>query len=178
MLLASERGNCGFARWPDKDVSALYLEAVYVLECVAPPALHADRFLPPTPIRVIVDHRGRDAADAVKAHAFEGAAPADARSLLARRQIREELLPRLVERTKQFADGRTQGLVTGARQAAREQLTREASRLRELQKVNRAVRDEEIQLVASQLDELERCIDLARLRLDSVRLIYRGPKGK
>jgi hypothetical protein len=34
-------------------------------------------------------------------------------------------------------------------------------------KVNRAVRDEEIQLVVSQLDELETCIGSARLRLDA-----------
>jgi len=40
--------------------------------------------------------------------------------------------------------------------------------------VNRAVRDEEIQLVVSQLEELETCIGSARLRLDAVRVIYRG----
>jgi ATP-dependent helicase HepA len=31
------------------------MEAVYALECVAPPHLHIDRFLPPTPIRVVLD---------------------------------------------------------------------------------------------------------------------------
>ena len=61
-----------------------------------------------------------------------------------------------------------------ARSEARWRLTREASRLRDLQMVNRAVRDEEIQLVVSQLEELETCIGSARLRLDAVRVIYRG----
>jgi ATP-dependent helicase HepA len=179
MLLGSERGNCSVARWPDPDVSALYCEAVYVLECVAPPGLHADRFLPPTPVRIVVDHRGRDVADTMKPSAFAGpSSPATGQSLLARPQVRDVLLPRLVERTKQLADAGTPALVAAARNAARERLTREASRLRDLQKVNRAVRDEEIQLVVSQLEELETCIGSARLRLDAVRLIHRGPRGE
>ena len=102
------------------------------------------------------------------------APPAAGRALLARPQVQDVLLPRLVERTKQLADARTPALVAAARSAARERLTHEASRLRDLQKVNRAVRDEEIQLVTSQLEELEICIGSARLRLDAVRLIYRG----
>ena len=168
MLLGSERGNCGFARWPDPDVSALYCDAVYVLECVAPPGLHADRFLPPTPIRIVVDHRGRDAADTLNPSAFANTAAAAAgQGLLARPQVRDVLLPRLVERTRQLADARTPALVAAARSEARDRLTREASRLRDLQKVNRAVRDEEIQLVVSQLEELESCIASARLRLDA-----------
>jgi len=31
-----------------------------VLESVAPPALHADRFLPPTPLRIVVDAGGKE----------------------------------------------------------------------------------------------------------------------
>jgi ATP-dependent helicase HepA len=49
LLLGSEKGNCS------ADPSApAGVEAVYVLECVAPLHLHIDRFLPPTPIRVHV----------------------------------------------------------------------------------------------------------------------------
>ncbi len=114
--------------------------------------------------------------NAVTPQAFAAqAVTAVGQGLLARPQVRDELLPRLVERTKLLADARTKSLVVAALNVAREQLTREASRLRELQKVNQAVRDEEIQLMVAQLAELESCIETARLRLDSVRLIYRGP---
>ncbi|HEY2384139.1 MAG TPA: helicase-related protein [Terriglobia bacterium] len=50
LLLGSEKGNSSFVA-SDEPKS---LEAVYVLECIAPPQLHIDRFLPPTPIRVVV----------------------------------------------------------------------------------------------------------------------------
>jgi ATP-dependent helicase HepA len=51
LLLGSEKGNCSL----DETGNGLSMEAVYVLECVAPPHLHIDRFLPPTPIRVVVE---------------------------------------------------------------------------------------------------------------------------
>ena len=51
LLLGSEKGNSSLL----ESETAPVLEAVYVLECVAPPHLHLDRFLPPAPIRVVVD---------------------------------------------------------------------------------------------------------------------------
>jgi ATP-dependent helicase HepA len=51
LLLGSEKGNCSLVESEDR----LSMEAVYVLECVAPLHLHIDRFLPPTPIRVVVE---------------------------------------------------------------------------------------------------------------------------
>jgi ATP-dependent helicase HepA len=50
LLLGSEKGNCSADPTADEG-----LEAVYLLECVAPLQLHVDRFLPPTPIRVKVE---------------------------------------------------------------------------------------------------------------------------
>ena len=53
LLLGSEKGNCSV-----DPAAPAGLEAVYLLECVAPLHLHVDRFLPPTPIRVSV--QGQD----------------------------------------------------------------------------------------------------------------------
>jgi len=47
LLLGSEKGNCSADPQSEPGV-----DAVYLLECVAPLHLHVDRFLPPTPIRV------------------------------------------------------------------------------------------------------------------------------
>src|SRR4030095_9801380 len=37
LLLGSEKGNCAVALWPDATPSGLYLEAIFLLECIAPP---------------------------------------------------------------------------------------------------------------------------------------------
>ncbi len=175
MLLGSERGNCAFARWVDPEVSALYLEAVYVLECLAPAPVHVDRFLPPTPVRVAVDHRGRDASGALETGVLAKEPGArTAQALLARPDIRDTLLPRLLQSTKQLADAQVPEIVERARGDMRAQLTREATRLRELQRVNRTVRDEEIVLIDDQRRALDAYLDATRLRLDALRLVYRG----
>lgn len=176
MLLGSEKGNCAFARWPDAAGSALYLEVVYVLECLAPQAVHADRFLPPTPIRVVVDHRGRDQSGLALAIADAKASTAGARGLLARDDIRDTLLPKLVDRARLLADAKVPGCVDTARAAMHAQLGAEITRLRELQRVNRTVRQEEIDLLVEQEQALDRYLGASRLRLDALRLIHRGPQ--
>src|SRR5207253_4652304 len=55
LLLGSEKGNSSIALWRDSKTAGLYLEVIYVIECVAPPYLHVDRFLPPTPLQVMID---------------------------------------------------------------------------------------------------------------------------
>ena len=43
--------------------ATLLLEAIYIAECPAPPALGIARFLPPTALRLVIDGQGRDLAD-------------------------------------------------------------------------------------------------------------------
>ena len=55
------------------------------------------------------------------------------------------------------------------------QLDHEIARLTELRKVNGSVRPEEIDSLARQKNELDQHLSHARLRLDAIRLIRRGP---
>jgi len=54
-------------------------------------------------------------------------------------------------------------------------LGHEVQRLQMLQKVNDHIRPEEIKLAQSQQSELAIALQQSRLRLDSVRLIWKGP---
>lgn len=174
LLLGSEKGNSSFALWPD-ETPGLYLEAVYVLECIAPPLLHADRFLPPTPMRVMVNHRGEDVSDRISREMLVNLLkPGEPYTLLDRSEFREELLPALLEKTEQVAGEKVPGLVENARKAMRLQFDQEINRLRELQKVNQTVRPEEIELLIQHRESLDKFLEDARLRLDAVRVIQRG----
>ena len=42
----------------------MLLELIFVLETIAAPHLHADRFLPPTPVRLMVSHKLEDLSEA------------------------------------------------------------------------------------------------------------------
>jgi ATP-dependent helicase HepA len=176
LLLGSEQGNSAFAIWPDEQTRGLYLEAIYVLECIAPAALHVDRFLPPTPVRVLVDHRGSDAGDSVTRERFaRHLQPGNPGPLFERPELRAELVPALMARTKEIATAHAAGVVAGARAEMAKQVGHEIARLEELRKVNRTVRAEEIELLVKQRQALDRLLSGARLRLDAIRLIQRGP---
>ena len=175
LLLGSEKGNSSFAKWPDARTAGLYVETIYLLECVAPSHLHVDRFLPPTPIRVLVDHRGNDVGASIlpemlARHLKNGQAYA----LLEQPKLREELLPGLIEKTEGIASRQVPGIVAQARQEMTARLEHEIARLKELQKVNRSVRAEEVELLVHQERALDQHLIGARLRLDSIRLIQRG----
>ena len=176
MLLGSEKGNSSFAKWPDSKTSGLYIEAIYLLECIAPPPLHVDRFLPPTPLRVLVDHRGNDAGSSITPetlarHLKNG----DAYALLDQAEVREDLLPGLIAKAHAIASRQVPAIVATARQEMAVRLDHEIARLAELQKVNRSVRAEEIDLLVQQQRALDQHLAASRLRLDAIRVIQRGP---
>lgn len=176
LLLGSEKGNSSFAQWPDAKTAGLYLEMIYLLECIAPPRLHVDRFLPPTPLRVLVDHRGCDLGKSIPPEMLTRLLKhGDAHALLDQPEFREELLPSLIEQARGIASRQVPGLVGQARKEMSVQLEHEIARLKELQKVNRTVRAEEIDLLNQQQRALDQQLMSARLRLDAIRLIRRGP---
>jgi ATP-dependent helicase HepA len=169
LVLGSEKGNSSFARWPDTQASGLYLEAVYVLESIAPPHLHIDRFLPPTPLRVLIDQKGKETPTPPLLES------GDAHSLLENPLLRHEVVPALMKRAEGVASGRAAEIAAHARKEMSSELEYEIQRLQELQKVNPSVRPEEINLLVEQRRALDQGLQAARLRLDAIRLIERGP---
>ena len=178
-LLGSDRGNCSFGRWVDAR-QELYLEAVFVIECIAPPAAQADRFLPPTPLRCVIDRRGNDATSELPAGPGRQwlEKQANGRELLGNERIRDRMLPAMLERAHAVARERCGAIVAEALATMRHTLERETTRLRELQAVNPAVRQEEIEALVRQRDALDAHLVQARPRLDAIRLVYRGPAAR
>lgn len=174
LILGAEQGNSSFAWWPDTKNTGLYLEAIYLLECVAPPALHVDRFLAPTPLRVVLDHHGDDVSGQIPESLLREVLQRGDPLALEQPEVREELLPVLLRTSREHACRRVSGLIAAARRDMAAQLDREIDRLRALGKVNRSVRPEEIDLLVQQKGALDRYLAGARLRLDAVRVIQRG----
>jgi ATP-dependent helicase HepA len=177
LLLSSEKGNCSMLRWIDDSRPALYLEAIFVVECVAPAPLHVDRFLPPTPVTVVVDHRGELCRSlSLPPPESDVRHLATGRTLLARDDIREKILPRMIDRATELARLELPPLVDAARDRMTRQLDHEITRLLALQQINRSVRQEELDVLVEQRSALDESLTGSRIRLDAVRLIDRGPR--
>ena len=91
-------------------------------------------------------------------------------------EIREGLLPTLLRKAHEVAEGRRPAIVAAARGEMSARLDHEIERLRALRRVNPTVRAEEIDLLVEQKAALDQRLQGARLRLDAIRLIQRGPQ--
>ncbi len=179
LILSSEQGNSAIVIWPDPDpdLPALLIEAVYVLESVAPSGLHVDRFLPPTPVRILVDAAGDDHTDAISHLRLNGRCrDEEAFRLRQNGEVLQSLVPEMLRAARGHAAKRKSAILEHALREAHARLDGEARRLRDLQRVNPDVRDAEIELAESFVEDVTRHIGGAHLRLDAVRLILRAPE--
>ena len=169
LLLGSEQGNCSFGVWADENDKALLLEAIFVLEALAPAFLHSDRFLPPTPVRVLVNHKKELLT--LDLPELEKGLP---HKLLDNPKIGRETIPAMFEAAETFAETKAKALVKKAISTMVDQLQDEIDRLTSLREINNHVRPKEIDIAQQQLTELTDALGKSRIRLDMVRLIWKG----
>ncbi len=176
LLLGSETGNCCFAVLPSPKERTMLLELIFVLEAIAAPRLHADRFLPPTPVRVVLTHKLEDVTetfcDSVGEKRFQKGLPY---KLIDNADIARKTLPAMFQAAEKSAEARAAVLRTSALREMNDLLGREVHRLQTLMQVNDHIRPQEIQLTQAQQVELASVLQQSRLRLDSSRLIWKGP---
>ncbi|HAO99582.1 MAG TPA: hypothetical protein DCQ83_06010, partial [Fibrobacteres bacterium] len=177
LLLEGEDGTTGFVEWVSAPKRGLALEAVFLLEAAAPGALHIDRFLPPTPIRVLVNDKGENLISLLAA--MDAAEPDMASALLLEEHhtLFEELVPKLLDAAREQAALKEASVKKSVHQEAGRRLIAERDRLRDLQAMNPAVSDAEVDAAGRHADEVLRHIAQAELRLDAVRLVLMGKMG-
>ncbi len=166
LILGSGRGACAIAVDPAQ-AAPLKLQAIYVLETIAPPQLNADRFLPPTPISVVVDHAGEPLDEAIAARLKDG----EPWKLLEHETIRQQLLPAMIAATRPIAEQAAETTIANARQTMRETLGADYKRLEHLKQVNDNIRDEELVHARKAITKLDKRLADARLRLDAIRVV-------
>ncbi len=180
LILSSEKGNSTIVVWADDSVDAppILIEAIFVLESVAPARLHVDRFLPPTPVRILVDMAGADASDDFS-HEMINRKTRDEEAFRLKQnpEVLQALVPQMLKAAREHARTQKSVFLSKAMQVAHDRLNGEATRLKELRKVNPNVREEEIRIAENVVNDVTKHIAKAHLRLDSVRLALRGPGG-
>ena len=174
LLLGGESGNAAFGLWKTPGADAILLEIYAVVECIAPEALHADRFLPATPVRVVVDHALNDlSGDA--AYAAARLEKGDVMRILDKSVVKKKILPAMLEKALELAGEGMRSIAEAAKAAMTAQLQDEIDRLEDLRAINDHVRQSEIDAAKQEKTALESALATARIRLDAVRLVLRAP---
>ena len=178
-LLGLDVGTAVFAHWKSDSTPTLLMESVFVLECLAPAEWNADRFLPPTPIRVVINHRGKP--EIGKDGRFI-TMPTTLRNGPAHlipdfSEIRKLIQP-MTQASESLASKQATELIQFAISVMHEKLSSEIQRLESLAKVNATIRPEELSLLNKEQSNLEKSLDQARFRLDSIRLVWKGSMAR
>jgi ATP-dependent helicase HepA len=176
LLLGTETGNCAFAVLPAAKERTMLLELIFVLEIIAAPRLHADRFLPPTPIRLLVNHKLEDVSESFRDPQWERRLQkGPPYKLIENASIASQTLPAMFETGSRLAEVHAAACRQSALRQMNDLLGHEVRRLQTLMKLNDHIRPQEIKLAQAQQEELAITLQHSRLRLDSLRLIWHGP---
>jgi ATP-dependent helicase HepA len=174
LIVGQESGNSSAIGYRDPELAAgqLLFEGLYILDCAAPRRLQAERFLPPTPIRVLINTQGRrlDAKLSCERLTDRGQ-PLDIQSLAPVLRHYRRTIQGLVERARGEAQKTQPRLIERAVKGMMEAYTEEIQRLVALRRHNPNIREEEIEALQAQSLDLHRHLQAAALRLDALRLI-------
>ena len=171
-LISTDHGNAAFFRLDNGGEQLLMVETVCVLECVAPERLHAERFLPSKPIRIIVDQKGRNrTADFDLERIRRDGRPGPSTFLREKSRALRATIPPLLEVAQQESETLAAQIRQTAIEKMNEALGEEIERLERLRTMGHPVRDEELAIMVGARAELEKYLAETPLRIDSVRLI-------
>jgi len=170
-FITNSTGSCTTALL-NKGHQGLLLETVFILECVAPQHLNLELYLQPFPIRIVVNHEGKDVTRENKFKTFAQDLSKDSNAWFRdMEQIKEILIPSMIEKSLGIAKGQTNPLIKKGKGRIKDILGKEIARLTQLKEINPDIKDQEIDLAQIKMDSLLNHLSSARLRLDALRLI-------
>ncbi len=174
MVHSTELGNAAIGTLKLKGVApgTMLLELLYTVNCVAPRKLGVERFLPLSPMRLLVDARGKDLAELVP-HArlnelIEKVKKPTALAIIKR--VHDDVEAKMTLAAKE-AETRLSGLLAAAEERMRAELGAELARLEALRSLNPSIRQVELDEIAHRIDECAVHIRHANLQLQALRLI-------
>lgn len=174
LILSGDTGSCALSLLKNKalPVGTLLLELVYVVEAKAPKQLQLNRFLPPTPVRMLVDKNGTNLAAQVEFESFNRQLSTVNRHTGSKlvNAVQQDVHA-ILQLAEEKVEAAAQVLIKAAREEADEKLSSELSRLEALKAVNPNIRDDELEAIESNRLQVLESLAQANWRLDALRLI-------
>lgn len=174
MVLSSGTGSASFGVMRGTGSRAILLEFLFVLETAGERGIYVDRFLPNTPLRIVIDHTCEEVTDEYPVETFdEQLMPGQIDVLLDNEQFMETVLPQMISMATTIAEYQGAQKMAEGLERMNLVLEHEINRLTLLQTKNRSIRPAEIQTAKDEKTNLTASIKDARIRLDSLQLIMK-----
>ncbi|MFD2176440.1 RNA polymerase-associated protein RapA [Veronia pacifica] len=174
LLLSEDVGTTAVSLLKSKamPVGTLFLELLYVIDAQAPKSSGIHRFLPATPVRVLLDAKGNNLAENVAFEGFHRQLSPVNRHLSSKLVTSVQTqIHSLIEVADTQAEKELETVKADAAEEMTHSLRAELDRLQALKAVNPNIRDEELETLENQMAELRNYIGQAQLRLDALRVV-------
>ncbi|MEE9493803.1 MAG: RNA polymerase-associated protein RapA [Gammaproteobacteria bacterium] len=174
MVLGQELGNSTVAtiKHPGIKAGTLLLETLFVLEAVSGSNTQAERYLPPTLIRVLINENKQIFSSQLSVEAISAIAEKVDRDTAAKIvRIKEAALRDMLATSEKHASRKIPEELDKAREKIVQVLESEVERLTILSKTNRNVREDEIAFFKILERQIQQLLASAKLRVDALRVI-------
>jgi len=174
LVLSDEIGNAsiGLLKNEALPVGTFFLECLFTVEATAPAHLQLGRYLPTTPIRILVDKNGNNLADKVSEQVLDKQLSPVKKQMALQliKALKSQITP-LVAKAEIHGTQQIVAIQEKSLTAMQNKLSSEQQRLTALKAINPSVRQEEIDFISQQQDELTHYIDKAQLTFEAIRMI-------
>ncbi|MAD05700.1 RNA polymerase-associated protein RapA [Pseudoalteromonas shioyasakiensis] len=174
MICDDDFGTASVALLKNKKLPAgtFFVELIFIAEAMAPKALQVGRFLPPTPIRILLDKGSNNLADNVAFDAFNQQLSAVGRQTASKlASALQSAIHPMITSAQGMAQTKLEALRAESLEKMQTALGEEQARLTALKQINPNIRDEELSFFDKQRSELTTYIEKAQVKLDAIRLI-------
>ena len=174
LVLSSETGNASVSvvKHPLLKGGQFLLECLFIAECSAPEELQVSRFLPHTPIRILIDQTQKNMSEAIGHESLiDNGVNFDKSQIVAFLNKQRSPISAILQIAEQYAKTDMENLINKATETLLAWYSAEIKRLARLQKVNPSIKPEEIEQLKDMATLAHGHIQTAQLRLDAVRFI-------
>ncbi len=173
LVLSGDFGNTAFCtlKLPPLKAGTVLLEAIFTMSCPAPAALQLQRYLPLTTLRVVVDNKKNDLSNILQEKHFNklGQPVRRHKAQDVIRHTRPQIMT-MIEKAEELAAGHEQSIVEAASSRMQNLQQSEIQRLRALAEVNPNIRQDEIDYLLAETDELQHHLASTHIKLEALRV--------
>lgn len=174
IVLSDDTGNSsiGLLKNPALPAGTFFIECLFTVEATAPGELQLNRYLPITPIRILLDKNGNNLADKVSEDVLDKQLTPVKKQMALQlvKALKSQVSP-LVEKAEHHASTLIDDILENANNNMTKQLDAEWQRMSALKAINPSVRQEELDFIKTQQAELTNYIEKAQLKFEAIRLV-------
>lgn len=175
MMLSTGTGSASFGVLKGTKKRGILLEVIFVIETTHRQGINQDRFLPNTPLRIVVDQSSEDVEEEYPVELFnKQLIPGQIDDLIENEILVDNILPMMIKSANDLAEQLKEQVIKEGIEKMSQSLDHEIERLALLYKRNKSIRPDEIRTAIDEKKELTILIENARIRMDSVQLIREG----